>query len=139
MRKLFAVAAVALAITSVAYAAAPKGAVHGKFTIGALAATDPLAKYVKGTAVWCAWKKDHVIVHVNLKNGSAEHITASIEPAYDILRGSTHGAGITNLKNFGVDGGAFRSLWIDAGKPKGVAPHAVISRCHPSLFLVKSG
>ena len=63
----------------------------------------------------------------------------TIEPAYDILRGTTHGAGITNTKDFGVDGGAFRSLWIDAGKPKGVATRSVISRCHPSLFLIKSG
>jgi hypothetical protein len=46
---------------------------------------------------------------------------------------------LTSAEDYGFDAGEFRSLWIDAGKPKGVAPKTPISRCAPYLFLIESG
>jgi hypothetical protein len=89
--------------------------------------------------VWCAWRGDHVIVHVNLKNRSAEHVTATIKPRYEIQNGGEHGSGLTSAKDYGFNAGGFRSLWIDAGAPKGVSAHTRIARCAPYLFLIKSG
>lgn len=117
----------------------PKGAVTGKFTIGILAQSDPLAKYIRSASTFCVWAKGHVMVHVNLKNTGAEHVTVNVKPRYFIARGGEHGSGFTSGKDYGFDGGEFRSLWVDAGAPKGVTVGAEISRCAPYLFTIKSG
>lgn len=127
----------ALAVSD-ALAKPPKGSVKGRFTIGFLAEGDELSKYVKASNVFCVWKGTHVIVHVSVKNGAAEHVTMSIKPRYKIARGGEHGSGGFG-KDFGFDADAFRSLWIDAGEPKGVKPKATIRECSPYLFLIKSG
>ncbi len=127
----------AVAIGSAA-AKPPKGAVKGHFTIGLLAESDELSSYVKSSNVFCVWSKDRVMVHVNLKNGAAEHVTMSIKPRYKIARGGEHGTSGFG-KDFGFDSGEFRSLWIDAGSPKGVKPKTKIRECSPYLFLIKSG
>jgi hypothetical protein len=131
--------AVGLGLSTGALAKPPKGAVRGQFTIGILAQSDSLTKYMRWSNVWCVWRGDHVIVHVSAKNTSAEHVTASIKPRYYIARGGVHGDGVTSVQDKGFDSGEFRSLWLDAGKPKGVPPRAPISRCAPYLFLIKSG
>jgi hypothetical protein len=132
-------AAAALLVVAVTTAAPPKGAVRGTFTVGILAQDNPLAKYMRWSNAFCVWAKDHVMVHVSAKNTGAEHVTASIKPRYFIARGGEHGSGLTSGKDYGFDGGEFRSLWIDAGKPKGVTPKAKIARCAPYLFSIKSG
>ena len=104
-----------------------------------LAKYDDLAKYMSASNVWCAWRGDHVIVHINLRNRSAEHVTATVKPRYFIARGGEHGSGLTSADDYGFDSGEFRSLWIDAGEPKGVRAGSPIARCAPYLFLIESG
>ena len=140
-QRAVALAALAASLLVVASSAAapPKGAVRGTFTKGFLAETDQLAKFMVASSTWCAWRGDHVIVHVNLRNRSAEHVTATVKPRYFIRNGGEHGSGLTSAKDYGFDAGEFRSLWIDAGNPKGVRPGTPISRCAPYLFLIESG
>ena len=126
-------------VATVASAAPPKGALRGTFSIGILAQSDQLSKYISASNVWCVWKGDHVIVHVNVRNRSSEHVKATIKPRYEIRNGGEHGSGLTSAKDFGFDARQFRSLWIDAGHPKGVTARTPFSRCAPYLFLIQSG
>lgn len=130
--------AVALVVVP-AQAKPPKGSVRGTFTIGVLAQGDSLAKLMRFSNVFCVWSKDHVIVHVSAKNTSAEHVTATIQPKYTIVRGGAHGDGIGSQQDKGFDAGEFRSLWLDAGKPKGVPAKTPIEKCEPYLWSIKSG
>jgi hypothetical protein len=130
---------VSLGLSVGALAKPPRGAVRGQFTVGILAKYQDLSKYMRWSNVWCVWRGDHIIVHVSAKNTSSEHVTASIKPRYYIARGGAHGDGLTSVQDKGFDAGEFRSLWLDAGKPKGVAAHTPISRCAPYLFMIKSG
>lgn len=136
--KLAVLAGLAIALVGSALAAVPKNAVPGKFTIGILAQGNPLAKRLKASSVWCGWRGDKVVVHVNLKNLAVEHVTATIQPSYTIKGGSKHGAGISSLDDFGFDAGEFRSLWIKQ-EPKGTKVGSPLSRCSPSLFSIKAG
>jgi hypothetical protein len=136
---VLAIVAVSLGLSVGALAKPPKGAVRGQFTIGILAKYDDLTKYMRWSNVWCVWRGDHVIVHVSAKNTSSEHVTATIKPRYYIARGGAHGDGLLSAQDKGFDAGEFRSLWLDAGNPKGVAAHTLISRCAPYLFSIKSG
>jgi hypothetical protein len=131
--------ALALLLAVDVLAAPPRGAIRGTFTIGSLAQGDQLTRYMRWSNVWCVWRGDHVIVHASAKNTAAEHVTASIKPRYYIRRGGAHGDGLSSVQDKGFDAGEFRSLWLDAGKPKGVPAHTPISRCAPYLFLIKSG
>jgi hypothetical protein len=138
--RLLAVVSAALFLGTAATAEAkPRGAVPGKFTLGILTEGEQLARYMRASNVFCFWKKDHVIVHVNLKNGAVEHVTATVKPRYYIARGGEHGSGFTSSKDYGFDGGEFRTIFIDAGKPEGVPPGSKIARCAPYLYLIKSG
>lgn len=136
---LVAVAVTACALVAAADAKPPKGAVPGKFAISFLVDKDGLAKYMRWSNVFCYWAKDHVIVHVSGKNTSAEHVTAHISPRYYIARGGVHGDGFGDSQGKGFDAGGFRSLWLDAGKPKGVKPGSQISKCAPELQSIESG
>ena len=78
--------------------------------------------------------------------GAADFVTfdgsglvASLLPVIWDRSGGEHGSSLTGSKDYGIDSGAFRSLWIDAGHPKGVAAKTPIARCAPYLFLIKSG
>jgi hypothetical protein len=141
MKRAAGITALVLALVAAVGALAnpPRGAVRGRFTIGILAQGDALTKYMRWSNVWCVWRGDHVIVHVSAKNTAAEHVTASIKPRYYIARGGVHGDGFSSIEDKGFDPGEFRSLWLDAGKPKGVPAKTPISRCAPYLFLIKSG
>ena len=91
--------------------------------------------------VWCAWrsKDKHVIVHVSMRNTSVEHVTATIVRRYYIAGGGVYGDSIfTAAQDKGFDAGEFRSLYLDAGAPKGTKPFARISKCAPQLYRVKS-
>jgi hypothetical protein len=146
MNKLSVLAAVVLSLAAVsaALATVPKGAVKGTMTLGFLAKYDDsgLAKRMKYRGVWCAWRKKdgHVIVHVSMKNTSVEHVTATILPRYYIAGGGVHGdSPFSAAQDKGFDSGEFRSLWLDAGAPKGTRPMAKISKCAPVLYRVRSG
>jgi len=136
--KLLGVAVLAIVLAGSAWAAVPKNAIPGKFTIGFLFQDDPLAKRLKASSVWCGWRGGKVIVHINLKNRSVEHVTATIQPSYTIKGGSKHGAGFSSLEDFGFDAGEFRSLWIKQ-EPKGTKVGSPLSKCSPSLFSIKAG
>jgi hypothetical protein len=73
------------------------------------------------------------------ENTSSEHVTTHIKPRYYIARGRAHGDGLTSVEDKGFDAGEFRSLWLDAGKPKGVTARTPISRCAPYLWSIESG
>jgi hypothetical protein len=77
-------------------------------------------------------------VHVNLKNRSVEHVTATIKPRYWIRNGSEHGSGLTAAEDFGFDSGEFRSLWIEQ-EPKGTRAGSPISKYALYLFLIEAG
>ena len=131
-----------LALTGTAIAGTPQGAVKGKMTLGFVAKYDEsgLAKKMQSSSVWCAWsKKDkRVIVHLNMKNTSVEHVTAYIYPKYRIAGGGVHGAGFSSVESKGFDAGEFRSLRFSE-EPKGVAPLSRIANCMPELQMVESG
>jgi hypothetical protein len=134
--------AVALMLASVGAAALPKGAVKGTLTLGFLAKyNNPLAHRMTYRSVWCAWSKNkHVTVHVTMKNSSVEHVTTTLLPKYYIAGGGVHGdSPFSSAQTKGFDAGEVRSLYLDAGAPKGVKPYARISKCAPELFDVKSG
>lgn len=131
-----------LVLAGTAVAAIPPGAVKGTMTLGFIAKYDEggLAKKMRWSNVWCAWnKKDkRVIVHVNMKNTSVEHVTAYIYPKYSIAGGGVHGAGLSSVESKGFDAGEFRSLRFSE-EPKGVRPMARIAKCMPELQMVESG
>jgi hypothetical protein len=137
------VVALTLMLASVGAAALPKGAVKGTLTLGLLAKyNNPLAHRMTYRSVWCAWrsKDKHVIVHVSMKNASVEHVTATLLPKYYIAGGGVHGdSPFSAAQDKGFDAGEARSLYLDAGAPKGVKPYARISKCAPELFNVESG
>jgi hypothetical protein len=127
----------ALALTTAVAALPPKGAVRGTFTIGILAEGSPLLRYVRFSNVFCVWVRDHVFVHVTIRNSGAEQVTLEIVPRYFIARGGEHGSSLGGHESVKV--GRFRSAWIDAEKPKGTPRGARISRCAPYLFSIESG
>jgi len=130
-------------LAGVATAAVPKGAVPGVMTLGFVAKYDEahLARKMAYRNVWCAWsKKDkHVIVHVTMQNRSVEHVTAYILPKYTLAGGGVHGNGFLSRQSKGFDSGEVRSLYLDAGAPKGARPFARIGKCIPELSQVDSG
>ena len=136
------VVAAALALAGTAIAGMPPGAVKGKMTLGFIAKYDEsgLAKKMRSSNVWCAWneKDERVIVHVNMKNTSVEHVTAYIYPKYRIAGGGVHGAGFSSIESKGFDAGEFRSLRFSED-PEGVKPLSPIAKCMPELQMVKSG
>ena len=143
MRRLLMVTAALALLSGVAKAAVPKGAVRGVMTLGFLAKYDEshLARKMTYKNVWCAWdkKEKHVIVHVTMQNRSVEHVTAYILPKYTLAGGGIHGNGLLSRESKGFDSGEVRSLYIDAGAPKGARLFAPIGKCIPELSQVDSG
>ena len=143
-RKVCVTGILALALwAGVANAAVPKGAVRGVMTLGFLAKYDEahLARKMTYRNVWCAWskKEKHVIVHVTMQNKSVEHVTAYILPKYTLAGGGVHGNGLLSRQSKGFDAGEVRSLYLDAGAPKGARIFARIGKCIPELSQVDSG
>jgi hypothetical protein len=67
-------------------------------------------------------------------------VTTTLLPKYYIAGGGVHGdSPFSSSQSKGFDPGEVRSLYLDAGAPKGVKPYARISKCAPELFDVKSG
>jgi hypothetical protein len=126
--------------TGAALAKPPKGAVRGTFkTSTCVGCEGDLVARVSGRNVFCVWSKDHVMVHISFRNRAIAHLTLHVMPKYKIREGGQHGSGLGSLEDIGVDGKAFRSVWIDAGKPKGVPAKSPISSCEPYLFSLQTG
>jgi hypothetical protein len=80
-----------------------------------------------------------VIVHISFTNRAIGHVTLHVSPRYRIRGGGEHGSGLGSLEDIGIDAHAFRSVYIDAGKPKGIPAKSPISACTPYLFSIESG
>jgi len=85
MRAIFIIAVVAaLVVVSAAGASGPiTGKVGGVFTRSAYDGTldqAHLKRYIKTSNVWCGWQDNKVLVHVRMRNRSAEHVTVNWYP-----------------------------------------------------------
>ena len=144
MKKLMiaAIAALVLAVASMAAAAGPiRGKVGGVFVRGAYDGTldqGHLKRYIKTSNVWCAWQDGKVLVHVRMKNTSAEHVTVNWYPRYAIRAGGIHGDGFSSAQSNGFDSGELRNLTAKQD-PKGVKDNSRISKCYPHFQMIKSG
>lgn len=114
------------------------GKVRGVFRRNCLLCDQRLERFVKTGYVWCAWQDGKVLIHVTMRNTSAEHITVNWHPSYVIARGGEHGKGLSSVESNGFDAGERRSL-IAKEDPKGVKDRARIAVCKPSFQLIESG
>jgi hypothetical protein len=134
-----------LAAATTAGAAGPiTGKVRGTFNRaglhGFMIGGDNLRRYVKTPAryVWCGWQDGKVLVHVRMKNTSAEHLTVNWYPRYLIARGGWHGEGFTSVESDGFDSGEVRNL-TSKQDPKGVKDNTRIASCRPTFQMIESG
>jgi hypothetical protein len=79
-----------------------RGKVRGVFVRSAYDGTldsGNLKRYIKTPRayVWCAWQDGKVLVHVRMKNTSAEHVRVNWYPRYAIRAGGVHGDGFSSL------------------------------------------
>jgi hypothetical protein len=122
-------------------APAVTGKVRGYFSRGLLDGgldQADLAKYIRTSNVWCGWKDGKVVVHVTMRNDSAEHVTIYWNPRYTIRAGGIHGDGLTAAEDDGFDSGETRSL-ISEQQPKGVAAGKPLASCSPHFEMINSG
>ena len=145
MKRLIITAFVALVVASTAAAADPvTGKVRGVFNRfgvhGVMFGGENLRRYVKTPQayVWCAWQGGKVLVHVRMKNTSAEHLTVNWYPRYLIARGGWHGEGFSSAESDGFDSGEVRNLTAKQD-PKGVKDGSHIASCRPAFQMIKSG
>jgi hypothetical protein len=134
----------ALILAAVAGAAGPiTGKVRGVFVRNAYDGTldqAGLKKYIRtpNSYVWCAWQDGKVLVHVRMKNTSAEHVTVNWYPRYSIRAGGIHGDGFSSAQSSGFDSGEVRNLTVKQD-PKGVKDNSKIASCRPHFQMIKSG
>jgi hypothetical protein len=143
MKRLAIAAIVALVAASSAFASAQlRGRIPGIFVRNAYDGTldtSGLKRYISTTNVWCAWSNDgHVIVHVTMKNRSAEHVTVNWYPRYAIRAGGIHGDGFSAAQSNGFDSGETRSLNAKQS-PKGVRKFTRLAWCRPHFQMIESG
>jgi hypothetical protein len=136
--------ALALVLASTVAAAGPiTGKVRGAFNRfgihGVMYGGENLRRYVKtpDSYVWCAWQNGKVLVHVRMKNTSAEHLTVHWYPRYLIARG-WHGEGFSSAQDSGFDSGEVRNLTAKQD-PKGVKDRSRIASCRPAFQMIESG
>jgi hypothetical protein len=97
-----------------------------------------LKRYIKTSRVWCAWQDGKVLVHVRMKNASAEHVTVNWYPRYAIRAGGIHGDGYSSVQSNGFDSGEVRELTTKQD-PKGVKDYTRIKWCRPHFQMIESG
>jgi len=114
------------------------GRVDGTFRRDCLLCDSRLVAYVRTSAAWCGWSAGEVVVHVRMRNTSAEHLTVDWHPSYVIENGGEHGAGLSSVQSDGFDPGETRDL-LARQSPKGVAEGSPIETCKPSFSDVRSG
>jgi hypothetical protein len=144
MKKLVIVGMAALVAVSTAAASGPiVGKVRGVFVRSAYDGTldqAHLKRYIKTPSqyVWCAWQDGKVLVHVRMKNSSAEHVTVNWYPRYAIRAGGIHGDGFSSAESNGFDAGEVRNL-VSKQDPKGVKDYTPIAKCYPHFQMIQSG
>jgi hypothetical protein len=140
MKRLIVVTTAALLLASTASAAGPIiGKVGGAFFRGGYPLdSGNLKRYIKTSKVWCAWQDGKVLVHVQMRNTSAEHVTVNWYPRYSISAGGIHGDGFSSAESSGFDSGEVRQLIAKEG-PKGVKVGARIALCRPHFRMIQSG
>jgi len=114
------------------------GRVDGVFRRDCPVCDHRLVAYVRTSGAWCGWSGGEVVVHVRMRNTSAEHLTVDWHPSYVIENGGEHGAGLSSLQSDGFDAGETRDL-LARQSPKGVAAGSPIETCKPSFSDVRSG
>jgi hypothetical protein len=87
-------------------------------------------KALRGSEVWCAWRDDHVVVHVVLGNRLNAHVTARISPSFKV----DHGVAIGPARPVHIAARSRVSAIIDWGKPEDIKTGAEIAECYPELF-----
>jgi len=78
-----------------------------------------------------------VLIHVRMKNTSAEHLTVNWYPRYLIARGGWHGEGFSSTESR-LRSGEVRNL-TSKQDPKGVRDNSRIASCRPAFQMIKSG
>jgi len=96
-----------------------------------------LAPKIRTRDTYCGWSGKHVIVHVTMRNTSAERVTVQWYPGYSIVNGNSHGTGLTSVQYTSLNPGQTESVLIGQS-PKGVTAGTRIARCYPSFFNVSS-
>jgi hypothetical protein len=144
VKRVVVVVTAALTLAAAAGAAGPiTGKVRGVFVRNAYDGTldqAGLKKYIKTpkSHVWCAWQDGKVLVHVRMKNTSAEHVTVNWYPRYSIRAGGVHGDGFSSAESDGFDSGEVRNLTAKQD-PKGVKDNSRIASCRPHFQMIQSG
>jgi hypothetical protein len=135
------VLALALSVSTAPASWPIRGKVRGVFARSAYDGTldeGHLKRYIKTTNVWCAWQDGKVLVHVRMRNASAEHVTVNWYLRYAIRAGGIHGDGFSSTQSNGFDSGEVREL-IAKQDPKGVKDYSPIARCRPHFQMIQSG
>jgi hypothetical protein len=136
---VFTIVISAMATISSASAAGPiTGKILGKFHRNCLLCDGPLKTHIKTSKVWCAWQDGKVLIHVQMRNTSVEHVTVNWHPSYTIRNGGTHGDGLSSVQSNGFDAGEVRQL-IAKQDPKGVPDGSRLGVCKPSFQTIQSG
>jgi hypothetical protein len=94
---------------------------------------DDLVDHIHGTDVWCAWKGDHVHVHIMFSSTSDHDVEATIRPTYRTIDGGRHGSSLFSLKSVKLGSNSRREWLGDAGRPHNTRIGTAISLCEPTL------
>lgn len=93
-------------------------------------------KALRVSKVTCQWVGDSVRMTVAFHNRFGAHVTVHVEPKYRIKNGGTHGEGITNVEDVGLDSGETRT-WDKDLKPAGISGHPAITACIPGVDVLQ--
>ena len=114
------------------------GRVAGSFVRSGCIGCGDLAPKIATTDVYCGWHGNDVIVHVTMRNESAETATVHWHPSYSIANGAPHGTGLSSVQDSKLKAGQAESVYIRQS-PAGVTAGTRLARCYPSFFNVTSG
>jgi hypothetical protein len=114
------------------------GRLDGAFVRTGCLGCGQLTAKIATSDTYCGWHGSDVIVHVTMKNTSAEKVTVNWHPSYSIVSGNTHGGGLTSIQSTGLKSGQRESVFVRQA-PKGVTAGSRIARCYPSFENVSSG
>jgi hypothetical protein len=96
------------------------------------AGDEDACKALRVSKVTCQWVGDSVRMTIVFYNPFGAHVTVHTEPKYRIRNGGTHGEGITNVEDVGLDSGETRT-WQKDLKPAGISGHPAITACIPGV------
>jgi hypothetical protein len=114
------------------------GRVSGTFVRSGCVSCGMLLPKIATGDVYCGWANNHVIVHVTMRNTSAETATVTWHPTYSIVNGASHGTGLSSLQETKLKPGQTQSVFVEQS-PKGVTAGTRLARCYPSFHLISSG